>query len=103
MKLSAGNLILSRGKYGFNKNEFSVSVVLDADSGNGCCHIRDIYNLRKGELNKTMNWSQLKFVDIIGVIDDISDIDYTQDFFDISNRLPIINAFMCNAIPEYLV
>jgi len=103
MKLSAGNLILSRGKYGFNKNEFSVSVVLDADSGKGNCHIRDIYDLRKGKLYSTMNWSQLKRIDVIGVIDDISDIDYHQDFFDISNRLPIINAFMCNAIPEYLL
>jgi len=64
--MKKGNLILCKSQY--RNTEFSISVVLDNDVGNGTCHIRDIYRIDKGELQRTMNWSNIPKTLIEGLL-----------------------------------
>jgi len=103
--LKKGMLVLCKSPYRnqFKIKEFSISVVLDADIGNNSCHIRDIYRFDKGELHKTMNWSNLNKELIEGVIMDISYIDYEADFINISDHLGDIKEYLIETIPEYMI
>ena len=103
MKMIKGDLVLSRGKYNHNKNEFAVSVVLDDDIGCSNCHIRDIYRLDKSLLYETMNWQNIRRDNIIGVITNLGDLDYTTDYIDIRDKVPMIHTKLIEMIPEYML
>lgn len=103
MKMIKGDLVLSRGLHNHNRNEFAISVVLDDDIGCSNCHIRDIYRLDKTLLYTTMNWQNIRRDKIIGVITNIGDKDYTADFIDIKDKVPMIQEKLQEMIPEYML
>ena len=99
--IKQGSLVLCQSPY--RSTEYSISVVLDPDVGNGLCNIRDILRLDKGKLSRTMNWSNIKEALIKGIIMDISDMDYQADFIDLSPHLEAIHDSLTEIIPEHVI